>query len=162
MLSKEEIEKARNNVLRGNDIESSALILEAMILNNYVEIGGRINTLKIATKQILDFVKQNKNKGNLDYIKEKVKANNKVKQLEADKQKLIEKLEKESKQFDEETKEIAINLNVARDALITDEYEQAENDEYILFLEEKYEETNIKRIRTNEILKILKGEKDVE
>lgn len=77
-----------------------------------------------------------------------------------DKQKLIEKLEEESKQFDEETKEIAINLNVARDALITDEYEQAENDEYILILEEKYEKANIKRIRTNEILKILKGEND--
>lgn len=83
-----------------------------------------------------------------------------IEQLESEKQKLIEKLEGESKQFDEETREIAIKLNEARDFIITDEYEQAENDEYILILEEKYKKTNIKRIRTNEILEILKGEKN--
>lgn len=93
MLSKEEIEKARSNILRGNDVESASTILKAVILDNYIEIGGRVNTLKIATRQILNFIEENKNKGNLDYIKEKVKANNKVKQLETREQKLIEKLE---------------------------------------------------------------------
>lgn len=160
MLSKEEIEKARSNILRGKDIESAAIILEAIVLDNYIEIGGRVNILKIATRQILNFIEENKNKGNLDYIKEKVKANNKVQQLESEKQKLIEKLEEDSKQFDEETKAIAIKLNEARDFIIADEYEQAENDEYILILEEKYEKANIKRIRTNEILRIVKGESD--
>lgn len=83
---------------------------------------------------------------------------NTIEQLKTREQKLIKKLEEESKQLDEETKAIAIKLNEARDFVITDEYEQVENDEYILILEEKYEKANIKRIRTNEILKILKGE----
>ena len=86
----------------------------------------------------------------------------KYKMLETREQNLIKKLEEESKQLDEETKAIAIKLNEARDFVITDEYEQAENDEYILILEEKYEKANIKRIRTNEILKILKGEANEE
>lgn len=158
MLSKEEIEKARSNILRGNDIESASIILETIVLDNYIETGRRVNILKIATRQILNFIEENKNKGNLDYIKEKVKANNKVQQLELEKQNLIEKLEEESKQFDEQIKEVAIKLNEVRDFVITDEYEQAENEEYILILEEKYEKANTKRIRTNEILEILKGE----
>ena len=68
-------------------------------------------------------------------------------------------MEEESKQLDEETKQIAIELNKTRDMVITDEYEEAENEEYILTLEEKYEKANIRRIRTNEILLIVKGEK---
>ena len=59
----------------------------------------------------------------------------KYKMLETREQNLIKKLEEESKQLDEE---------------------------YILILEEKYEKANIKRIRTNEILKILKGEANEE
>jgi len=108
MLSKEEIEKARSNILRGNDIESSALILEAMIFDNYTEVGGRVNILKVATRQILNFVEENKNKGNLDYIKEKVKANNRVNQLETNNKKLIEYIEKKMCEYDETIIELVL------------------------------------------------------
>lgn len=97
MLSKEEIEKARRILLRGNDIESAALILRAMILEGWTEIGGRVNILKVATVEILDFIEEHKNKRCLDVVREKVKANEKAKQLEEDKQKLIEKLEEDIK-----------------------------------------------------------------
>lgn len=83
-----------------------------------------------------------------------------IEQLETKREKIIEKLEEESNQFDKETKEIAIEMNKARDFVITDEYEEAENEEYILYLEEKYEKLNIKRIRTKEILQIVKGEEE--
>ena len=108
MLNKEEIEKARSNILRGNDIESSALILEAMIFDNYTEVGGRVNILKVATRQILNFVEENKNKGNLDYIKEKVKANNRVNQLETNNKKLIEYIEKKMCEYDDTIIEIVL------------------------------------------------------
>lgn len=112
MLSKEEIEKAISNILRGNDIESAALILEAMILDNYIEIGGRVNILKVATRQLLNFVEENKNKGNLDYIKEKVKANNRANELETNNKNLIEKLEEILKEYEHvlASEESAINL----------------------------------------------------
>lgn len=112
MLSKEEIEQARSNILRGNDIESAALILEAMILDNYIEIGGRVNILKVATRQLLNFVEENKNKGNLDYIKEKVKANNRANELETNNKNLIEKLEEILKEYEHvlASEESAINL----------------------------------------------------
>lgn len=112
MLSKEEIEQARSNILRGNDIESAALILEAMILDNYIEIGGRVNILKVATRQVLNFIEENKNKGNLDYIKEKVKANNRANELETNNKNLIEKLEEILKEYEHvlASEESAINL----------------------------------------------------
>lgn len=108
MSSKEEIEKARSNILRGNDLESAAIILEAMILDNYIEVGGRVNILKIATRQILNFIEENKSKGNLDYIREKVEANNKVNQLETEKKVLIEYIEKKLGEYDETIIEIVL------------------------------------------------------
>ena len=78
MLSKnekEKIEEAISNILRGIDIESSALILEKSVMDNYIILKGRVNILKIATRQILNFIEEYKNKGYLDVIKEKVKAN---------------------------------------------------------------------------------------
>ena len=75
MLNKEEIEKARSNLLRGNDIESAALIMEAIVWDGLVLVGGRVNIAKVAMRQILNFIEENKNKGNLDYIREKFKAN---------------------------------------------------------------------------------------
>ena len=70
MLNKEEIEKARSNLLRGNDIESAALIMEAIVWDGLVLVGGRVNIAKVAMRQILNFIEENKNKGNLDYIRE--------------------------------------------------------------------------------------------
>ena len=137
MLSKEEIEKARSNILRSKDIESASIILEAIVLDNYIEIGGRVNILKIATRQILNFIEENKNKGNLDYIKEKVKANNKVQQLESEKQKLIEKLEEDIKKASEIIK-----------------------DGDYRYIQEVIDEAYERLKYANKILKILKGEKD--
>lgn len=141
MLNKEEIEKARSNILRGNDIESSALILEAMIFDNYTEVGGRVNILKVATRQILNFVEENKNKGNLDYIKEKVKANNRVNQLETNNKKLIEKLE--NKQMK-----------------LLKQMQEPNNDRWEKDDEKYYEKIKIQYKTIKEILKLAKGEKE--
>ena len=108
MLSKEEVEKARSNIVRGNDIESAAIILEAMILDNYIEVGGRVNTLKVATRQIINFVNEYKTKDYLDVVREKVQANNRVNQLEENKQKLIEYIEKKLGEYDETIIEIVL------------------------------------------------------
>ena len=78
MLNKEEIEKARSNILRGNDLESAALILEAMILDNYIEVGRGVNILKVSTRQILNFIEETKNKGILDYARENVNLKNEL------------------------------------------------------------------------------------
>lgn len=78
MLSKnekEKIEEAISNILCGIDIESSALILEKSVMDNYIISRGRVNILKVATRQILNFIEEYKNKGYLDVVKEKVKAN---------------------------------------------------------------------------------------
>lgn len=95
MLSKEEIEKARSNILRGNDIESACLIMEAVVFDGLIQVGGRVNIAKVAMRQILNFIEEYKDKEYLDVVREKVKANNKVKKLETRKQKLIEELEEE-------------------------------------------------------------------
>lgn len=94
MLSEEEkkdIEQAVSNILRGIDIESSALILKIAIMDNYIISKGRVNILKIATRQILNFIEEYKNKGYLDVVREKVKANEE-----------ITKLQKENKQKDKQ------------------------------------------------------------
>ncbi len=65
-----EIERAKDNILRGQDIESAAFLLEKIILEDWTIIGGRINVLKTATIQILDFLKESKNKTILDYLSE--------------------------------------------------------------------------------------------
>lgn len=85
---KNKIEDAIDIILRGNDIESSALILEKAIMNNHIIVKGRVNILKIATRQILNFIEEYKNKGSLDIIKEKVKANDKITKLQKENEKL--------------------------------------------------------------------------
>ncbi len=75
--SKEEkkaIENARSIILRGNDIESAALILEEVFLNG-MPIECCENILKIAVRQIINFIEEYKNKGYLDVVREKVSAN---------------------------------------------------------------------------------------
>lgn len=93
-MKKEKLEQASSNILRGIDIESSALILEEAIFNNCIIIGGRTNILKVATRQILDFIENSKinNVGDrniLDYVKENVKIKEEIKK---DKQKVVEKV----------------------------------------------------------------------
>ena len=82
MLSKEEIEKAKSNLLRGNDIESACLIMEEIIWNDLVIAGGRVNIVKIAMRQILNFVQEYKDKGYIDIIREKVQIKERNKELE--------------------------------------------------------------------------------
>ena len=88
MLIKEEIEKARSNILRGNDIESACLIMEEVIWNGLVIIGSRVNIVKIAMRQILNFIKEYKDKGFLDVVREKVQLKEKNNQLEQENNKL--------------------------------------------------------------------------
>ena len=99
MISKEEIEKARSNLLRGNDIESACLIMEEIIWNGLVITGGRVNIEKIAMRQILNFVQEYKDKGYIDIIREKVQTKEKNKELE-------QKNNKQNKIIDEMAKEI--------------------------------------------------------
>lgn len=99
MLSKEEIQEAKSKILRGNDIESACLIMKTIIWDGLVQVGGRVNITKVAMRQILNFIEEYKNKGYLDVVREKVQANEKIKQLEAKEQKLIEKLEEMKKNY---------------------------------------------------------------
>lgn len=79
---KKKIEEAVSIILRGIDIESSALILEKAVMDNYIIVSGRVNILRVATRQILNFIEEYKNKGYLDVVREKVKANEKVTKLQ--------------------------------------------------------------------------------
>lgn len=84
MLNEEdmkEIEEAKSNILRGNDIESAALILEKVIWDNLVIVGGRVDITKVAVRQILNFIEEYKDKGYLDVVREKVKANEEIAKL---------------------------------------------------------------------------------
>lgn len=112
MLSKnekEKIEEAISNILCGIDIESSALILEKSVMDNYIISRGRVNILKIATRQILNFIEEYKNKGYLDVVREKVKAN----------EELI-KLQKENAEKDKQIDLMAkfIRTNISYDKII--------------------------------------------
>lgn len=51
-------------------------------MDNYIISVGRINILRVATRQILNFIEEYKNKGYLDVVREKVKANEKVTKLQ--------------------------------------------------------------------------------
>ena len=82
MLSKEEIEKAESNLSRGNDIESACLIMKEVIWGNLVQVGGRVNIVKVAMRQILNFIEEYKDRGYLDVVKEKVQLKEKNNQLE--------------------------------------------------------------------------------
>ena len=91
MLSEEEkenIEQAISCILRGMDIESSALILEKAVMDNYIIASGRVNVVKIATRQILNFIKEYSNKGYLDVVREKVKENEQISKLQKEKKRL--------------------------------------------------------------------------
>ena len=85
MLSEEDmkdIEKAKSNILRGNDIESAALILEKVIWDNLIIVGGRVDIIKVAVRQILNFIEEYKDKGYLDVVRKKVKANEEIAKLQ--------------------------------------------------------------------------------
>lgn len=83
-----ELEQARSNILRGNDIESASLILEKCILDNYIIRGERINILKVAVRQILNFIEEDKNKGILEYVKENVRLKTELKKLQKENRQL--------------------------------------------------------------------------
>ena len=100
MLSKEKIERAKDNLLRGNDIESACLIMEEVVWNNLVITGGRVNIIKVAMRQILNFIQEYKNKGYIDIIREKVQLKEKNNQLEQENNRL-------NKMIDEMAMEIA-------------------------------------------------------
>ena len=85
------IEQAESNLLRGNDIESATLILEKVILDGMIIKCGRINILKVAARQIINFIEEYKNKEYLDIVREKVYANEESRR----KDELIEKQQKE-------------------------------------------------------------------
>lgn len=84
---KKKIEEAVSIILRGIDIESSALILEKAVMDNYIIVSGRVNILRVATRQILNFIEEYKNKGYLDVVREKVKANEEVTKLQKENEK---------------------------------------------------------------------------
>jgi len=110
MISKEEIENASNNLLRGNDIDSAIIILEEKILNQNC---GETTILKIATRQAVEFMKECKDKHYLDIVKEKVQANERCKQLENKRQEVIDYLEKEI----EENRKCMNKTNIKLDKL---------------------------------------------
>lgn len=99
---KKKIEEAVSIILRGIDIESSALILEKAVMDNYIIVSGRVNILRVATRQILNFIEEYKNKGYLDVVREKVKANEEVTKLQKEneeKDKKLKKFEDECRKF---------------------------------------------------------------
>lgn len=57
-IEEQKIQQAINNILRGEDIESAAYILEKFMFDNVNFIGGRVNPVKVATKQVLNFIKR--------------------------------------------------------------------------------------------------------
>ena len=76
------LKQAENNVLRGIDIESAAIILEKKILDYYII---DVNILRLATRQILNFIEKSKiknvgDKNILDYVRENVKLKEENKQ----------------------------------------------------------------------------------
>lgn len=100
---KKAIEQARSNITRGNDIESAMLILEKCALDGVRFTGGRLNIFKIAVRQILNFLEEYKDKGYLDVVREKVKANETVKKQSKEIEELSDKLtEKICKGVEEE------------------------------------------------------------
>lgn len=91
------IEQAKSNLLRGNDIESATFILEKVILDGMIIKCGRINILKVAARQIINFIEEYKNKEYLDVAREKVYANEESRR----KDELIEKQRKEIEKLKE-------------------------------------------------------------
>lgn len=96
------IEQAKSNLLRGNDIESATLILEKVILDGMIIKCGRINILKVAARQIINFIEEYKNKEYLDIVREKVYANEESRR----KDELIEKQQKEIERLYKDNNEL--------------------------------------------------------
>lgn len=57
-IEEQKIQKATNNILRGEDIESAVYILKKFMFDNVIFIRGRVNPVKIATRQVLNFIKR--------------------------------------------------------------------------------------------------------
>lgn len=108
-----EIEQAISNILRGLDVESAALILEKCVLDNYVFRGGRVNTLKVAVRQILAFIENAKIKGVLDYAKENVKLKEELKKKDKIIDILAERAYLTEKEFEELKKTTNTNKNLS-------------------------------------------------
>lgn len=99
-ISLQDIEQAKSNLLRCNDIEAASLIMEEVIFHNLILVGGRVNIIKIAMRQIINFIERYKNKGYIEIIKEKVKLKEQNNKLEIKMNKVkdkIEELEEEDK-----------------------------------------------------------------
>ena len=92
------------------DIESAALILEKVILDNYIITKGRVNILHLAVRQILYFIENSKiqnvgDKNILDYVKENVKLKEQIKELgqkESILDKVTDKLEEVRRELDDD------------------------------------------------------------
>ena len=104
MSEEEKIEQAISNLTRGIDIESAMYIVERCVLDGLIIRGYRVNICKMAVRQILKFLDEYKNKGYLDIVREKVKANELTDKLQKELDKkdkvidyLAEKLEEKSK-----------------------------------------------------------------
>lgn len=92
-ISLQDIEQAKSNLLRGNDIEAASLIMEEVIFHNLILVGGRVNIIKIAMRQIINFIEGYKNKGYIEIIKEKVKLKEQNNKLEIKMNKVKDKIE---------------------------------------------------------------------
>lgn len=80
-MTEEELEKyqkAKNCVLRGIDIESASCILQEHLDYTIIDKGTRVNVLRIAIKQILNYVEETKNKDILDVTREKVELKERI------------------------------------------------------------------------------------
>lgn len=99
---KKAIEQAISSVTRGVDIESAMLILEKCVFDGLIITRGRINIFKIAVRQIVVFLKEYKDKGYLDVVREKVKANETVEKQSKE----IEELKDKNKKLKDKAKEL--------------------------------------------------------
>ena len=130
------IEKAKSNLLRGNDIESATFILEKVILDGMIIKCGRINILKVAARQIINFIEEYKNKEYLDVVREKVYANEESRR----KDELIEKQQKEIEELKSKTQIISplyIKENYLPKEAIRKKIKEIEENGYWDFLEER-------------------------
>ncbi len=130
------IEQAKSNLLRGNDIESATLILEKVILDGMIIKCGRINILKVAARQIINFIEEYKNKEYLDVVREKVYANEESRR----KDELIEKQQKEIEELKSKTQIISplyIKENYLPKEAIRKKIKEIDENGYWDFLEER-------------------------
>ena len=130
------IEQAKSNLLRGNDIESATLILEKVILDGMIIKCGRINILKVAARQIINFIEEYKNKEYLDVVREKVYANEESRR----KDELIKKQQKEIEELKSKTQIISplyIKENYLPKEAIRKKIKEIDENGYWDFLEER-------------------------